>query len=345
MKKCPKCGTILDDSKKKCYMCGTELSKSSGSFADNFDIKIGAKTTKGQDNVFNNGVDIKAKGNEMFGRNQEGVFFSNNSTSSGVYQNSKPKSSFQNINPNLNSVPVRKPDNSKNQADNAINDFFKKNQPITPIQKEKPAVQNTPPKKVKQDKIVLPKEEKKNSENSGISFSFIFNTLCFIVFLGLLLFVYVRFIKPKTANSDIIYGKLHYVMSSDMKLSQDNKDSKYYTHGESCAIKISYGETNDIDGFVDSYFDQIQDEYRNDNSYLTQTEKFKINGNTWSSLSVLKIDINPASSGGVSKQTKYKYISIVYDNAYYNIVYANIDDDNECSNMYEDFVNTLEFEK
>ena len=28
MKKCPKCGTILDDSKKTCYMCGTVLQKS-----------------------------------------------------------------------------------------------------------------------------------------------------------------------------------------------------------------------------------------------------------------------------------------------------------------------------
>ena len=55
MKKCPKCGTILDDSKKKCYMCGTELAKTSANFAESFNIKVGAQTTKGQDNVFNNG--------------------------------------------------------------------------------------------------------------------------------------------------------------------------------------------------------------------------------------------------------------------------------------------------
>ena len=71
MKKCPKCGTILDDSKKKCYMCGTELTKSVGSFAENFDLKIGAQTSKGQDNVFNNGKDLSANGKDMFGKNQK----------------------------------------------------------------------------------------------------------------------------------------------------------------------------------------------------------------------------------------------------------------------------------
>ena len=57
MKKCPKCGTILDDSKKKCYMCGTELSTNKNPFGNGltFDNDIGATVTKNQDNVFNNG--------------------------------------------------------------------------------------------------------------------------------------------------------------------------------------------------------------------------------------------------------------------------------------------------
>ena len=55
MKKCPKCGTVLDDSKKTCYMCGTVLNNNSPlNFGDTFDNQIGATVTKSQDNVFNN---------------------------------------------------------------------------------------------------------------------------------------------------------------------------------------------------------------------------------------------------------------------------------------------------
>ena len=54
MKKCPQCGTILEDSKKKCYMCGTEFQKRLfEDFGDTFDEQIGATVTNGQDNVFN----------------------------------------------------------------------------------------------------------------------------------------------------------------------------------------------------------------------------------------------------------------------------------------------------
>ena len=55
MKKCPQCGTILEETKKKCYMCGAELQKTLfGDFGDTFDEQIGATVTNGQDNVFNN---------------------------------------------------------------------------------------------------------------------------------------------------------------------------------------------------------------------------------------------------------------------------------------------------
>ena len=55
MKKCPKCNTILDDSKNKCYMCGADLhSRNPIDFMGGFDDQIGATVTKSQDNVFNN---------------------------------------------------------------------------------------------------------------------------------------------------------------------------------------------------------------------------------------------------------------------------------------------------
>ena len=54
MKKCPQCGTILEETKKKCYMCGAELQKIAfGDFGDAFDEQVGATISNGQDNVFN----------------------------------------------------------------------------------------------------------------------------------------------------------------------------------------------------------------------------------------------------------------------------------------------------
>ena len=85
MKKCPKCGTILDDSKKKCYMCGADLtvSASVSDFSSNFDNKIGSSITRGVDNVFNNGKDLDVDSSSIIGNNKDnnGSFFSHNSSS------------------------------------------------------------------------------------------------------------------------------------------------------------------------------------------------------------------------------------------------------------------------
>ncbi len=85
MKKCPKCGTILDDSKKKCYMCGANLSlsKSVSEFSASFNDEIGSSVSKGTDNVFNNGKDIDVNSKDIVDAeiNNNGSFFSHNSSS------------------------------------------------------------------------------------------------------------------------------------------------------------------------------------------------------------------------------------------------------------------------
>ena len=85
MKKCPKCGTILDDSKKKCYMCGANLTQSQSvkDFSSNFDRDVGAATTRVSDNVFNNGRDINVNAKDIVDGeiNNNGSFFSHSSAS------------------------------------------------------------------------------------------------------------------------------------------------------------------------------------------------------------------------------------------------------------------------
>lgn len=350
MKKCPKCGTILDDSKKKCYMCGAELTKKIDSnFAENFDSKIGAQTTRSQDNVFNNGVDIKATGRDMIGRNSNGAYFNNNSSAMGYFNSNnvnKPPFSngFQGFDMNNNSNQTNisekiKQNNSRKKdgatADPTIMNFFEKSKGYN-VSSTPQSVDSKPRKEKKV------KKESEPSEPFQINFNFIFNTLCFIVFIGIVLFGYLKFVKPKKEN-DSNLNKLSYVIDKSMTLSQDDKYSKYYTKGEHCAIKISYGETTDVDGFTDNYFDQIRADYSNDPNHLTRSDEFKINGNKWSSLSILEFVDNPAASGGFSTATKYRYISIVKDGNYYTIVYVNTEDDNTCSDIYENFMNTLDF--
>ena len=413
MKKCPKCGTILDDSKKKCYMCGTELAKTSANFAESFNIKVGAQTTKGQDNVFNNGKNFNARSSDMIGKGNNGVFFSNNSNSRGLF-NGSPN---QGYNPDLKAVPLLQPENQVNKKktntsiDPVFASFLEKketkktkvgealdkkeagkkgatnNQPVQPVVKQ-PAVQqpvqqpvqpkiNTPinvqqnqqptpvipvpspaapikaaPNPVKEKKVKEPKEKKRilPSFDNGdtdykINFNMIFNALSFVVFLGLLIFGYFRFVKPKNDEREVLIGKLSYVMDKNMPMKQDEKYSKYYSRGEACAIKVSYGETTDVDGFIDNYFDQIREQYAADENHFTKSEEYKINDNSWSGLSVLEMVENPAAAGDFSTITKYKYISIVRDGNYYNIVFANTSNDGECSAIYENFIKTLDFKK
>ncbi len=87
MKKCPKCGTILDDSKKKCYMCGADLMRSSiTNFGDSFNEQIGANVTTSQDNVFNNVENIVANVSEVVNDN-DNVTFSSQSSSVDFFKN------------------------------------------------------------------------------------------------------------------------------------------------------------------------------------------------------------------------------------------------------------------
>ena len=78
MKKCPQCGTILEETKKKCYMCGAELQKKSFvDFGDAFDEQVGATITSSQDNVFNNVTSVVGGAQNNIGGDANQVTFSN----------------------------------------------------------------------------------------------------------------------------------------------------------------------------------------------------------------------------------------------------------------------------
>ena len=142
MKKCPKCGTVLDDSKKKCYMCGADLTASSSvsDFSSNFDERIGSSVTRGVDNVFNNGKDIDVDSSTIVGgkKNNNGSFFSHNSSSRDFFggeinklnsmtfdERSKPRKKINNLFGNKN-LKSKDEINSKKQKDDNKSGKIKK---------------------------------------------------------------------------------------------------------------------------------------------------------------------------------------------------------------------------
>lgn len=390
MKKCPKCGTILDDSKKACYMCGTVLNDDSPlNFGDTFDSQIGATISTSQDNVFNNinsisdnnGIENVYSNGQDFNQNSvnsaaSGVFSDQfNSLNSQQYDertalekifsgDSRFKSKDE-INEMENSTKMQDQssllmnnngfqpptDNMAQQpmmpppvmtSSSVQNAFFQNNADVMtnnyePKKKKK--------RKTKEDAQINWGEELKE-ETSGfkfkISLSFIFNTTCFILFIGVSIYVYLNYLKPKP-NENVEFGGLVYSISPDFVLKTDDTFRRYYTKGENCAISIAYGTTNDVDTFVDDFFSQVKDEYDGQEGINTTVESLKINGNIWYELNVISLVENPASTGGYSQATKFKYVSMVYKGTYYDIRYVNLDNDGTCSSAYDKFIYTLAF--
>ncbi len=84
MKKCPKCGTILDDSKVKCYICGTDLQRQNlTSFGNNFNESIGATVSNNQGNVFSQNNNIQNGMNQ----GSTNTIVSNSNYSNSLYNN------------------------------------------------------------------------------------------------------------------------------------------------------------------------------------------------------------------------------------------------------------------
>ncbi len=383
MKKCPKCGTILDDSKKKCYMCGADLLRSSiTNFGDSFNEQIGATVTTSQDNVFNNVENITAKVDDVVSNNDNATFS----------QQSSSVDFFKNEMSGLNSLqyddrtPLEKiftNDSKYREKDEIDAESAMKNNNQSPIIQNNPspptgpfvppADNNVPVTDINNqnatvnlvDTLTKKKKEKKvnpqinwgnnltkaneggfwdfKNKKSGISMSFIVNTACFILFVVGIVFVYFNFIKSKD-NGNSSFGGLNYKLDEKFELKSDNANSRYYINGDNCTIRINYGAASGGDGFIESYYEGIKSTYENQPGYTTVTEKMQINGNVWSELNVVEIKGDSNNSSGYTTATKFRHTSIVYNANFYDIVYTNLDNDSECTAMYKKFTSSLTFD-
>lgn len=380
MKKCPKCGTILDDSKKKCYMCGADLLRSSiTNFGDSFNEQIGATMTTSQDNVFNNVNNISAKLDDVI-NNNDNVTFSNNTSSVDLFKSEmdglnsmqydersplekifsgeskfKRKDEFdakEAMKNNLQNPITQNNDNLSTELfsqhnKNKENIFTKKNnitfeEATSEKKNEKPQI-NWGNNLTDNSNNNFWDFKNKANKKTKINFNFIVNIICLILFLIGMGYVYFNFIKPKSGGH-LSFGGLNYKIDSSFELKTDNSNNRYYVKGNNCAIRINYGAANNTDGFIESYFDGIRATYENQKGYSTTTEKIQLNGNVWSELSVIEIKADNTDSEGFKTSTKYKHTSIVYNANFYDIVFTNTEDDSECASLYKSFVSSLEFD-
>lgn len=370
MKKCPKCGTILDDSKKKCYMCGADLMKSSiTNFGESFDEQIGATVTKSQDNVFNNVENISAKVDDVFSKNNNATF-TQGSSSADFYKNQinglnsmqyDERTALEKIfsgdarfrsKDEINAAEAMKQNKDDPTKDFMNgNDFAKKVSspkqkidtpsvpPVTPVQK-KPEINWGNNLSTNND---VSGYQDKVSKKFSLNLSFIVNTICFLLFLCGMGYLYFHYIKP--ANDKVThFGGLNYTINDSFTLKTDDHYSKYYSRGDNCSIRVSYGYTNDVSNYVDDYFEQIKNDFTEEKGYTSITEDMRINDNMWHSLSIMQLTENAAGMGGYSPNVKFKYVSIVYKGSFYNITYSNTRDDNECSAGFDQFIQTLAFD-
>ena len=358
MKKCPQCGTILEESKKKCYMCGAELQKKpfAFDFGDTFDEQIGATVTNGQNNVLNDVTNVMDGAEGTISNNSSQVTFSNSMNTIDDIQESVVNTSSKYDNrtaiEKIFSTDIRYKQDAI-EFNNNQDDFSNNSQHFNSIPVVHTPDNNHEDKKVDNDKkkdksainwgsnLKKPSSVDEDSEHSKFSFATIFNITSIILFLVCLIFLYFKFVAKDNAESVEEFGGLTYEISSDFMLESEAGRARYYTYGSNCALKISYGPTVETQGFLDNYFEQVK--AANKNSQTSVTE-MTINGNSWTEIRVFDFNQNAAAQNGYSEILKYKYVAIVHKGNFYDIVFANDNDDNRCVAMFDKFQKTLRLE-
>ncbi len=363
MQKCPKCGTILDDSKKKCYMCGQELTKKAPLSASTFNRTTNSVVTQGQDNVFNNGKTIKNETIEVLGEDDSML---TRSVSTNVFGNELNKFNTLGFGKTNDEQSKKEPPKEEPKKEES-----KKEEP-KPVEKKKEEPKPKKEEKPKEEKKVdLPKEkkkidfglpkpepEKKNNQEPFINWgdnlkkesrpkkkmdpSLIVNIAGLVLFAAAIIFVLYN-VRKKPEDKTVSLGALTYKISN-FELKENESNSKYYTYGDTCALKVETGSTTQSSTFIDNYFDQQKENYVTDENAKATISQLKINDNTWYELNIVYFIDNPGSNSGVSSITKYKYVAITKDNKFYTITYVNPNDEAVCSSSFDSFLDSLDFE-
>ncbi len=352
MKKCPKCGTILDDSKTKCYMCGENLGiGGSTSFLDSVDANndIGATISNNQDNVFNNGEDIEVLDlNEVAEPDNTQTFVSHSSSSRDYFSSEINQLNMgnnsggvvDNYNPFAMDQPQPMPEPIPELPANNLPpaDSLQQIQPLPP----QPKKDKKEKKEKKEKKVKQPKEHK------PIPKAMIFNSTCFIIFMVLIIFAYFKFIRKPT-NEDVHLRNLTYSIDPrfEARKNESEPTTNYYKYGEDCIVRIEYGFSSDTESPEKQYLKSVEEEFKNSiNKNITLANStMEIKGNKWTTLNVYLFQQGQASDLE-QEQSKllYKYSAILHNGSLYTIQYYNPEAEKTCESMYQSFEQTLKLD-
>lgn len=170
-----------------------------------------------------------------------------------------------------------------------------------------------------------------------------FNFVCVAIFIGILIFVYFRFLKMDSAEK---LDSLQYKVPQYFKLNNTDSHYRFYSskdHGNSCSFEILSGVTKDPNTYVDDYFEYVKKNYESDKKAVPTLQEMKINGNTWKSEKIVYLpdDGSQISAGDII--SRFTYIAIVYNGSFYTIKSSNTDEDKECNEQFLNFMNSVAF--
>ena len=362
MKKCPKCGTILDDSKTKCYMCGASLGVGGPvSFLDSIDNDIGATVASSQDNVFNNGEDIEVLNLEdVTNKSEPQTFVSHSSSTRDFYTSEINQLNLGNVddyNPFATDNAPAKPA-PQGQINNTINEV-KNLEPVQlPPQNQN---QQPQPQPVKEKPKKEPKQKDVNWGNSlstsngeiligsfKVTKPMIFNGVCFFIFMGLIIFAYVKFIK-KPSNENVYLGGLVYTIDPRFQLmnngSATSREYRYTSSEGECDVTIEYGlnPSDDEKGSISKYLDQTREAYEKNPNAQFKEDTIIINGEMWTTLDINFVVGDNLSQGEGQVVTKFKVTTIIHKGNMYYIRYSNPNVEKTCETMFNNLMGTLAF--
>ena len=167
------------------------------------------------------------------------------------------------------------------------------------------------------------------------SSALIFNFISLAVFLGVLVFVYFKFIKK-----DVNYVQFNNLSYNEPSSYNEKKDGKNITYSKkNCVIKMNYENSGVDSQYITKYFDSIIESKSKEKNLSFQFIDLKINSNLWSGLNVLLVDDKNLNS----LKEKERYISILYSGNVYNISYYNNSFSEECTNDFDELLGSLEF--
>lgn len=351
MQKCPKCGTILDDSKKQCYMCGTMLKEdNTNSFAEALGLietpqsktenKNESKTANPQTTVSNNTINFFSdeinKLNSIEVKEVEQELAHKKNTKENT-KNVKKEHKKNNNNQIKESTPTPQPSPSPSTTNNTFfgqnnNDSYQETVRMAPKKEKKDDYINS----YKNIKLDRPERSKVK-----IKFSHIFNIICVIAFVVVVILAAKHFFQPKDAKNNL--GGLIFKVDERFELSSSDGSNRYYKYQDNCSIRLMYGSSSGGNDFIDDYLESQKAEFEKQENNQTLIEELSINGNSWKSLSIVNL-VPIDDSDEYDHFIKYKYVSIFHNGNFYHTVFVNANNDQTCKEMYDEFTSTLTFE-